>query len=112
MAIGFNVYRAMGSPEFITLFYDAARRLIGFAPAARDAKRAFKLAPEGGEKSNQMSTKPRSFFSHYGIEVESAMRFEPRQREGLWCIELDAPTYVFGSGPRRDQQSDAAPSDE
>lgn len=96
-----NVHRAMGSPEYITLYYDAARSLVGFAPAAKDAKRAFKLSAEASLGGNQMGAKLRSFFTHYGINIEQAMRFEPRQRDGIWCVDLNEPIYVYGSGGRK-----------
>ena len=75
-----NVYRLMGKPEAVCLYYSRSRDVIGILPVSPRMNEAFPVKPHG-RSSWRINAAP--FCRHFGIRVDSTFRFVDPEIQGV-----------------------------
>jgi hypothetical protein len=87
-----EAYDLLGQPEAVTLLYDKGDRIIGFKPAAKNARNAYTIRLTG-HSTRALSAK--RFCDYIDVQLDGARRWPLTMEDGIGCADLKQPgTFV------------------
>lgn len=110
--IGLNdkAYEAIGTPEYVQLYYDEDARRIGVKATVKTDSYGYPVR-ESGDRSFIVSA--RSFYSYYGINPEATARYRAELDGDMLVADLREPISPYRPRKKRQerQNGSTSPSD-
>lgn len=90
-------FQALGSPKFVELLFNRAKRLVAFRPMDLDSGRTIPVRRQGNSDSYMIAGL--TFTKEYEIDTSVARRYTAKIQDNLLVVDLNSPS-ADATGPR------------
>lgn len=90
-------FQALGSPTFVELLFNRAKRLVAFRTMDVDSGRAIPVRRQGNSDSYMIAGL--TFTKEYEIDTNVARRYTAKMQDNLLVVDLNSPS-TDATGPR------------